>query len=123
MLVYHQSVPPKSLVRHVAPMVSAVPRCVLIPQTVVDTLTKASTFRPTGTATPAPTRQKSASAARSWLVKLLSRVAAVNGKRGLGLTSMSERLRLVGGQISIESSEARGTQIEVRVPLPRANDG
>jgi signal transduction histidine kinase len=50
-------------------------------------------------------------------------MAAVKGKRGLGLISMGERLRLVGGQIAIESGEARGTQIEVRVPLPRADAG
>lgn len=50
-------------------------------------------------------------------------VAAVKGERGLGLISMGERLRLVGGQIAVESSEARGTQIEVLVPLPRADAG
>ena len=47
-------------------------------------------------------------------------VTAVNGKRGLGLISMRERLRLVGGRIAIKSSEAHGTQIDVLVPLPRA---
>jgi PAS domain S-box-containing protein len=50
-------------------------------------------------------------------------VAAVKGKGGLGLISMGERLRLVGGQIAIESSEARGTQIEALVPLPRTDAG
>ncbi len=50
-------------------------------------------------------------------------VTAVNGKHGLGLISMRERLRLVGGRIAIKSSEARGTQIEVLVPLPRADAG
>jgi signal transduction histidine kinase len=42
--------------------------------------------------------------------------SAVN-KRGLGLISMRERLRLVGGTISIESRPLRGTQINVSVPL------
>jgi PAS domain S-box-containing protein len=36
---------------------------------------------------------------------------------GLGLVSMRERLRLLGGQLSIESEPAHGTQIRVRVPL------
>jgi len=38
-------------------------------------------------------------------------------KQGLGLLSMRERLRLVGGTISIESKPLRGTRIEVVVPL------
>jgi signal transduction histidine kinase len=37
-------------------------------------------------------------------------------KNGLGLISMRERLRLVGGAISIQSS-SRGTRIEVSVPV------
>jgi signal transduction histidine kinase len=36
---------------------------------------------------------------------------------GLGLISMQERLRLVGGEISIKSQPARGTQIDVQIPL------
>ena len=36
---------------------------------------------------------------------------------GLGLTSMQERLRLVGGQLSIESKPQEGTTIHARVPL------
>jgi signal transduction histidine kinase len=35
---------------------------------------------------------------------------------GLGLVSMRERLRLVGGHLSIESAPSRGTRIRVRVP-------
>ncbi len=35
---------------------------------------------------------------------------------GLGLISMRERLRLVGGHLSIESEPSRGTRIRVRVP-------
>jgi PAS domain S-box-containing protein len=36
---------------------------------------------------------------------------------GLGLVSMQERLRLVGGHLSVESDSSHGTQIHVRVPL------
>jgi PAS domain S-box-containing protein len=42
--------------------------------------------------------------------------AALNGE-GLGLTSMKERLRLVQGELSIESGPSRGTSIRARVPL------
>ena len=42
--------------------------------------------------------------------------AALQGK-GLGLTSMRERVRLVNGTISIESKPLAGTTIHVRVPL------
>ena len=38
---------------------------------------------------------------------------------GLGLTSMKERLRLVGGELSITSQRERGTTIHARVPLLR----
>ncbi|HSF23196.1 MAG TPA: PAS domain S-box protein, partial [Blastocatellia bacterium] len=37
--------------------------------------------------------------------------------RGLGFISMRERLRLVGGRVSIHSQPSEGTQIEVVVPL------
>ena len=37
--------------------------------------------------------------------------------RGLGLASMQERLRLVGGELSIESHPQHGTTIHARVPL------
>jgi signal transduction histidine kinase len=36
---------------------------------------------------------------------------------GLGLTSMKERLRVVGGQLSIHSERGRGTMIHAVVPL------
>ena len=42
--------------------------------------------------------------------------AALQGK-GLGLTSMRERVRLVNGTISIASKPMGGTTIHVRVPL------
>jgi len=45
---------------------------------------------------------------------------AIKG-HGLGITSMRERLKLVNGQLAIESSPDRGTTIRARVPLsPRA---
>ena len=43
-------------------------------------------------------------------------VEAIKG-RGLGLTSMKERLKLVDGELSIESQLRAGTTIHVRVPL------
>jgi PAS domain S-box-containing protein len=46
---------------------------------------------------------------------------AVKGCLGLGLVSMRERLRLVGGQFSVESKPAQGTRIIVRVPLSGTN--
>jgi signal transduction histidine kinase len=42
--------------------------------------------------------------------------SAMQGK-GLGLTSMRERVRMVHGTIAIESKPMGGTTIEVRVPL------
>jgi signal transduction histidine kinase len=47
-------------------------------------------------------------------------VASSESKSGLGLVSMRERLRLVGGVSSIHST-ARGTKIEVSVPLAGAD--
>jgi signal transduction histidine kinase len=43
------------------------------------------------------------------------------GRRGLGLLSMSERLRLIGGDLIVESEPSHGTRIRVRVPLPATN--
>ncbi|HEV3449210.1 MAG TPA: PAS domain S-box protein, partial [Gemmataceae bacterium] len=40
----------------------------------------------------------------------------INGREGLGLVSMRERLRLVDGEIAIDSFAAGGTRIEVHVP-------
>jgi len=45
---------------------------------------------------------------------------SLDGKAGLGLVSMRERLRLVQGEIAIDSRPAAGTRIEVRVPLAGA---
>jgi PAS domain S-box-containing protein len=44
-------------------------------------------------------------------------VEAASRGKGLGLTSMRERVRLVNGTINIDSKSNRGTAIEVRVPL------
>jgi PAS domain S-box-containing protein len=44
-------------------------------------------------------------------------VEAAKQGRGLGLTSMQERVRLVNGTISIDSKPMSGTSIHVRVPL------
>jgi signal transduction histidine kinase len=49
--------------------------------------------------------------------------AALQGK-GLGLTSMRERVRLVNGTIAIDSKPMGGTRINIRVPLDKdANSG
>jgi len=41
---------------------------------------------------------------------------------GLGLTSMQERLRLVGGKLSINSQPKGGTTIQARVPFDSSGD-
>lgn len=38
-------------------------------------------------------------------------------KPGLGFVSMRERLRLVGGQITVESQLSQGTRLDIRVPF------
>ena len=40
--------------------------------------------------------------------------------RGLGITSMQERLKLVEGELSIEPGCPRGTVVRARVPIPEA---
>jgi signal transduction histidine kinase len=44
-------------------------------------------------------------------------IEAAKRKRGLGLTSMQERVRLVGGTIVIDSKPSAGTTIHVCVPF------
>jgi PAS domain S-box-containing protein len=46
-------------------------------------------------------------------------VEAARQGRGLGLTSMQERVRLVNGTMTIESKPMRGTTVHARVPLNR----
>jgi signal transduction histidine kinase len=48
--------------------------------------------------------------------------ASADGQRGLGLISMRERLRLVGGSMTLDSGPSRGTRIEAAVPLPATPD-
>jgi signal transduction histidine kinase len=45
---------------------------------------------------------------------------AAAAKKGLGFTSMRERLRLVGGEMQIHSRPLGGTRIEISAPLFRA---
>lgn len=49
-------------------------------------------------------------------------IEAARQGRGLGLTSMQERVRLVNGTISIQSKPTRGTTIHVRVPVQSEHD-
>jgi signal transduction histidine kinase len=49
-------------------------------------------------------------------------VEAASQGKGLGLTSMRERVRLVNGTISIQSKLMGGTTIHVRVPLGLGRD-
>lgn len=44
-------------------------------------------------------------------------VEAASQGKGLGLTSMRERVRLVNGTIEIQSKPMGGTTIHVRVPV------
>lgn len=46
-----------------------------------------------------------------------------DGKGGLGLVSMRERLRPVSGEIVIDSRPSGGTRIEVRIPLCASGQG
>jgi len=41
-----------------------------------------------------------------------------DNKKGLGLTSMQERVRPLRGHVNIESTPGRGTLITVQIPLP-----
>lgn len=41
-----------------------------------------------------------------------------DNKKGLGLTSMQERVRPLRGHVNIESTPGRGTLVTVRIPLP-----
>jgi signal transduction histidine kinase len=46
---------------------------------------------------------------------------SAKGAAGLGLISMRERLRLVGGDIVVESEPSHGTRLHVHVPLPTSD--
>ncbi len=43
----------------------------------------------------------------------------VKGKGGLGLISMEERVRLVNGKFSVQSTHGKGTTVEVFIPQPK----
>jgi PAS domain S-box-containing protein len=47
-------------------------------------------------------------------------VDAASRGQGLGLTSMKERLKLVGGELLIESQSTRGTTVLARAPIRRS---
>jgi two-component system CheB/CheR fusion protein len=47
-------------------------------------------------------------------------VDSASGKKGLGIFSMEERARLVGGTLTIRSKLGEGTNIAIEVPLPKA---
>ena len=49
--------------------------------------------------------------------------ALSNGKVGLGLISIRERLRLVGGRLSVHSVPMHGTEVVAEVPLRLSTDG
>jgi signal transduction histidine kinase len=49
-------------------------------------------------------------------------IEAAMKSTGLGLTSMQERLRLVGGELSINSQPKGGTAIHARVPFDSSSD-
>jgi signal transduction histidine kinase len=40
-------------------------------------------------------------------------------REGLGLTSMSERARVLGGALSVESHPGGGTRVRLRLPVPK----
>ena len=44
-------------------------------------------------------------------------VQASTGKKGLGLIAMRERLSAIGGTLGIESSQRRGTELLIRLPM------
>jgi signal transduction histidine kinase len=45
------------------------------------------------------------------------------GRGGLGLISLDERVRLVGGQVTIQTSPQSGTEVRIVVPMPERADG
>lgn len=49
--------------------------------------------------------------------------AAADGTPHYGLTSMRERAEDIGGQLTIDSSEGKGTRVEATVPLQDAHRG
>jgi signal transduction histidine kinase len=50
-------------------------------------------------------------------------LAVARRRAGLGLISLEERARLVGGQLTITTGSGRGTEVRIVVPLPEERDG
>jgi signal transduction histidine kinase len=48
--------------------------------------------------------------------------ASAHCGQGIGLVSMRERLRLIGGELTVESASPHGTRICARAPLPATHD-
>ena len=44
------------------------------------------------------------------------------GRGGLGLISLDERVRLVGGQVTIRTGPQGGTEVRILVPIPESPD-
>ena len=49
-------------------------------------------------------------------------LAEARRRHGLGLISLDERVRLVGGRLTIDSQSQRGTELRIVVPLSEARD-
>ena len=49
-------------------------------------------------------------------------LAEARGRRGLGLISLDERVRLVRGRLTIDTQRQRGTELRIVVPLSEAGD-
>jgi len=48
-------------------------------------------------------------------------LAAAPEKRGFGLSSMSERARILGGELHVQPSPGGGTRVSLTIPLPKEN--
>ena len=49
-------------------------------------------------------------------------LAEARRRHGLGLISLDERVRLVGGRLTIDSQSQRGTELRIVVPLSEARN-
>ena len=52
-----------------------------------------------------------------------SSASAPNGKRGLGLMGMKERMSVIGGELHLQSQPGKGTAIHLIVPLQQGSNG
>jgi signal transduction histidine kinase len=48
--------------------------------------------------------------------------AEARSRRGLGLLSLDERARLVGGHLTIDTKPQRGTELRIVVPMAEVED-